>query len=65
MINLFGSGGGERTAKESGIRFLGSIPFDPHVVACGDSGACYQETYAASAVTAAFINVAEAIAKPG
>jgi hypothetical protein len=63
MINLFGSGGGERTAKESGIRFLGSIPFDPHVVACGDSGACYQEAHTASAVTKAFISVAEAMAK--
>jgi len=65
MIDLFGSGGGERTAKETGIRFLGSIPFDPHVVACGDSGACYQETHAASAVTTAFISVAEAVAEPG
>ena len=65
MIDLFGSGGGERTAKETGIRFLGSIPFDPHVVACGDSGACYQETHTASAVTKAFISVAEAVAKSG
>ncbi len=63
MIDLFGSGGGERTARETGIRFLGSIPFDPHVVACGDSGACYQEAHTASAVTKAFINVAEAVAK--
>ena len=65
MIDLFGSGGGERTAKETGIRFLGSIPFDPRVVACGDSGACYQEAHAASAVTTAFVSVAEAVAKPG
>ena len=63
MIDLFGSGGGERTARDAGIRFLGSIPFDPRVVACGDSGACYQETHAASAVTKAFISVAEAVAK--
>ena len=63
MIDLFGSGGGERTAREAGIRFLGSIPFDPRVVACGDSGACYQETHAASAVSKAFISVAEAVAK--
>ena len=63
MIDLFGSGGGERTAREAGIRFLGSIPFDPRVVACGDSGACYQETHTASAVTKAFVSVAEAVAK--
>ena len=63
MIDLFGAGGGERTAREAGIRFLGSIPFDPRVVACGDSGACYQEAHTASAVTKAFISVAEAVAK--
>jgi hypothetical protein len=63
MIDLFGSGGGERTAMETGVRFLGSIPFDPHVVACGDSGACYQEAHTASAVTKAFTSVAEAVAK--
>ena len=60
MIDLFGSGGGERTAKETGIRFLGSIPFDPRVVACGDSGACYQEAHTGSAVTKAFVSVSEA-----
>jgi len=64
MIDLFGSGGGERTARETGIRFLGSIPFDPNVVACGDSGACYQEAHTDSVVTKAFISVAEAVAKP-
>jgi Mrp family chromosome partitioning ATPase len=64
MIDLFGAGGGERTAREAGIRFLGSIPFDPRVVACGDSGACYQEAHTDSVVTKAFINVAEAVAKP-
>jgi ATP-binding protein involved in chromosome partitioning len=63
MIDLFGSGGGERTARETGIRFLGRIPFDPNVVACGDSGACYQEAHTASAVTKAFLSVAEAVSK--
>jgi hypothetical protein len=63
MIDLFGSGGGERTAKQAGIRFLGSIPFDPNVVACGDSGACYQEAHTTSAVTKAFISIAEEVAK--
>ena len=65
MIDLFGSGGGERTARETGIRFLGNIPFDPKVVACGDSGACYQEENTASAVTKAFVSVAEAVSKLG
>jgi Mrp family chromosome partitioning ATPase len=63
MIELFGSGGGERTAKEMGIQFLGSIPFDPKVVACGDSGACYQEAHTDSAVTKAFAAVADKLSQ--
>lgn len=37
-IDLFSSGGGERTAKSEGLTFLGSIPFDTEVVASGDKG---------------------------
>jgi Mrp family chromosome partitioning ATPase len=62
LIELFGSGGGERTAKEMGIRFLGRIPFDPEVVACGDSGACYQQVHTDSAVAKAFSEVSRAVA---
>ena len=63
MIELFGSGGGERTAKQMGIDFLGSIPFDPKVVACGDTGACYQETHSDSAVTRAYAAVADKLSQ--
>jgi ATP-binding protein involved in chromosome partitioning len=63
MIELFGTGGGERTAKQMGIPFLGSIPFDPKVVVCGDSGACYQKTHGDSAVTKAFADVAVNMSK--
>jgi len=38
LIDLFSSGGGEKTAKSSGLTFLGSLPFDTQVVASGDSG---------------------------
>jgi Mrp family chromosome partitioning ATPase len=58
LIELFGSGGGEKTAKQMGIRFLGRIPFDLKMVACGDSGSCYQESHRDSAVTQAFTDVA-------
>jgi Mrp family chromosome partitioning ATPase len=61
-IDLFGAGGGERTAQEFGLNFLGRIPLDPRVVACGDNGTCYQETYADSVVTQAFFKVAERMA---
>ena len=60
-IDLFGTGGGEKTAREAGIRFLGRIPFDQNVVACGDNGASFQEKYADSQVTRAFADIAESI----
>ncbi|MGD8993365.1 MAG: Mrp/NBP35 family ATP-binding protein [Desulfobacterales bacterium] len=63
MIDLFGSGGGERTARQTGIRFLGRIPFDPNVVACGDSGACYQKVHADTAVSRAYADVARKLAQ--
>ncbi len=37
-IDLFKNGGGEKTAKDQGLNFLGSIPFDTRVVAAGDNG---------------------------
>jgi ATP-binding protein involved in chromosome partitioning len=63
MIELFGTGGGEKTANQMGVRFLGRIPFDPKMVACGDSGVCYQESNSNSAVTKAFTDVAETMSK--
>ena len=62
MIELFGSGGGEKTAVQMGLNFLGSIPFDPRMVACGDAGTCYQDIHSNSAVTQAFENVAVKLA---
>jgi len=63
MIELFGTGGGEKTANQMGIPFLGRIPFDPQMVTCGDSGVCYQESHSDSAVTRAFVDVAAAMSK--
>ncbi|MEA2059030.1 MAG: Mrp/NBP35 family ATP-binding protein [Thermodesulfobacteriota bacterium] len=37
-IELFKSGGGEKTAKAERLNFLGSIPFDLDVVISGDDG---------------------------
>lgn len=62
-INLFGSGGGQKTALQMGIPFLGKIPFDPKMVTCGDTGACYQDIHAESEVTRAFAVVADMMAK--
>jgi Mrp family chromosome partitioning ATPase len=63
MIQLFGKGGGERTAGEFGLTFLGRIPFDPNVVLCGDSGTCFRETHMDSVVTKAFDKIADEISK--
>jgi len=37
-IELFSKGGGERTARETGLRFLGRLPLEPRLVDSGDSG---------------------------
>ncbi len=36
--DIFGSGGGEKLADESGIPFLGGLPIDPRIREGGDSG---------------------------
>ena len=60
-IELFGTGGGERTATAMGIDFLGRIPFDPQMVICGDEGVSFQEKYPESQVSIAFHHIAERI----
>jgi len=37
-IQIFKKGGGERAAREMGVPFLGSVPFDPRVVEDADEG---------------------------
>lgn len=37
-VFIFGKGGGERLAKESGTPLLAKIPLDPHIGTCGDCG---------------------------
>ncbi|GAB6909625.1 conserved hypothetical protein [Desulfosarcina cetonica] len=63
VIDLFGSGGGEKTAAATEIPFLGKIPFDPEMVACGDAGVSYQQQHADSPVSQAFVAVARNMAQ--
>jgi Mrp family chromosome partitioning ATPase len=63
MIHLFGEGGGEKTALDYGLTFLGRIPFDPNVVICGDAGTSFQETHANSPVTRAFSEIADTMSR--
>ncbi|OGR57750.1 MAG: ATPase [Desulfobacula sp. RIFOXYB2_FULL_45_6] len=62
-IDLFSSGGGERTAKAQGLTFLGSIPFDTDVVASGDSGVPIMFQNKDTEFTKAFDKVVENITK--
>jgi hypothetical protein len=63
VADIFGSGGGERTAITAGISFLGKIPFDPQMVKCSDAGVSYQDNYADSSITQAYTTIAENIVK--
>ena len=63
MIELFGSGGGEKTAHATGVKFLGRIPFDPEMVSCGDTGISFQAKHQESTVTKAFADISDNIAK--
>lgn len=63
MIDLFGTGGGEKTAQQFGLTFLGRIPFDPNMVVCGDSGISYQEAHPDSRVTQAFDEISDKMAE--
>ena len=40
-IDLFGSGGGEKAAKDMNVRFLGSLPLEPKIADSGDEGNPY------------------------
>jgi ATP-binding protein involved in chromosome partitioning len=62
-IDLFGKGGGEKTALAAGIEFLGKIPFDQNVVSCGDSGISLIDKHSDSPVTKAFGSIADKIGK--
>lgn len=62
-VDLFGSGGGEKTASETGINFLGRIPFDPRMVSCGDSGKCLQNEDQDAPVSKAFAAIADKMAE--
>lgn len=59
ILDIFGTGGGEKTANDAGIPFLGKIPVDPSLVVCGDAGTPFQDKYPDSPVTTAFQTIAD------
>ncbi len=56
-VEIFKSGGGEKTAKDFGLNFLGKVPVDPKVVIAGDDGAPYLSSDAESPAIDAFTKV--------
>ncbi len=60
---IFKHGGGERTAGQLQVPFLGEIPLDPRVTAGGDSGRPIVVGEPKSAVAEAYMRIAEAVAK--
>jgi ATP-binding protein involved in chromosome partitioning len=62
MVDLFGTGGGEKTALAYGIPFLGKIAFDPEMVRCGDTGVAFQHKFTESPITRAFETIADKMA---
>jgi ATP-binding protein involved in chromosome partitioning len=61
-MDIFGSGGGERLAKEAGVPFIGAIPMDPAVRAGGDEGKPVVVTQPDSAVAKALQQVTKDLA---
>ena len=60
---IFGQGGGEKTAKELGVDFLGEVPIDPRVVEGGDLGKPIVSFAPDSDAAKAFRNLAGVIAR--
>jgi Mrp family chromosome partitioning ATPase len=57
--DLFGTGGGEKLAQEMGLVFLGCIPIDPRIVACGDRGTSLLQMHPESPAAQSFVSLAE------
>ncbi len=62
-VDVFGTGGGERLAAESGVPFIGAIPMDPIVRQGGDAGLPVVVSDPGSPVALALTAVAEDIAR--
>jgi len=61
-MDVFGSGGGERLARESGVAFIGAIPMDAAVREGGDNGKPVVVARPASAVALALQSITQDVA---
>jgi len=62
-IALFKEGGGEKTAKEMGVPFLGRVPLEPHIVESGDAGKPFILEKPESEASKVFIGIVNKIMK--
>jgi ATP-binding protein involved in chromosome partitioning len=62
QYDLFGSGGGEKTANELGVSLLGCVPLEIALREGGDSGMPIVISHPESASAKALVNIAKAIA---
>jgi ATP-binding protein involved in chromosome partitioning len=60
-IDVFGQGGGKRTAEQMGVHFLGELALDPEVRVGGDSGKPVASRSAADSHAAPFIALANSV----
>ncbi len=60
-VDIFSSGGGEKTARDFDLPFLGRVPMDPRVVVAGDTGVPYLSSEEETPATKAFTTVVEAV----
>lgn len=58
---IFRHGGGKKLAAETNTPFLGEIPIDPRVAACGDGGEPMVRKHADTPVAKAYLGLAAAI----
>lgn len=61
--HIFSSGGGEKTADEFGVRFLGKIQIDPAIGIACDNGSPFVYTHSQTPVAKAFTEKVSQIVK--
>ncbi|MBU1107033.1 MAG: Mrp/NBP35 family ATP-binding protein [Candidatus Riflebacteria bacterium] len=59
--HIFSSGGGEKTANEFGVSFLGKIPIDPAIGVASDKGSAFVISQSKTPVAKAFLQIVSQI----
>lgn len=62
VTEIFSSGAGRRISADMQIPFLGSVPMDPKIAECSDSGVAFISCFAQSATAAAMREIIRPIA---